>query len=93
MDSLKDLMVARLAAAKPNRHLHGPAHLLADEIVTAFGEPKKFGMYLGVIKRVGLDNARRIFREVREAPGDDPRKLFMWKCRKPAPVPPSADGK
>ncbi len=88
MDSLKKLMAGRLAAPKPNRHLHSAEHLLADEIIKAFGEPKKFGMYLGIIKRVGVDNARRFFREVLENPGDDPRKLFMWKCRKPTPPAP-----
>lgn len=65
-----------------NKNLHSKIHLLADEISLFFGERKKFGMYLGVIKRTGFDQTCRIFGEIKESKAKDPKKLFMWKTRK-----------
>lgn len=80
MDSMKDLMSRR--SMKPNRHLHSPAHVLADEVTTAFGEKKLFARYLGVILRVGEPEARAIFRTIRQDGANEPGKLFMFLCRK-----------
>jgi len=65
-----------------NKNLHSKIHLLADEISLFFGERKKFGMYLGVIKRIGFDQTCRIFGEIKESKAKDPKKLFMWLSRK-----------
>lgn len=80
MDSMKDLMSKR--AVKPNKNLHSPAHVLADEITKAFGEQKLFGRYLGVILRVGVVRARTIFRTIRQDGAKEPGKLFMFLCKK-----------
>lgn len=80
MDSMKDLM--RKRSVKPNRHLHSPAHVLADEITTAFGEKKLFARYLGVILRTGEAKARAIFRTIRQDGAKEPGKLFMYLCKK-----------
>ena len=80
MDSMKDLMNRR--SVKPNKNLHSPAHVLADEITNAFGEPKLFGRYLGVILRVGVGRARTIYRTIQQDGAKEPGKLFMFLCKK-----------
>ncbi len=82
MDDLRDIITKRTEQAKPNKRLHSEAHVLADEISTAFGEKKRFGMYLGVINRVGVGHARRIFRQLQQDAKGDLAKLFMYLCRK-----------
>jgi hypothetical protein len=89
MDDLKGLLAKRLKQAKPNVKLHSDAHQLADEISAAFGERKRFAMYLGTIKRVGTAEARRIFRELQQEGGArHSGKLFMFLCRKAPKAPP-----
>ncbi len=83
MDDLKDILKKRAPKVIPkDKHLHSAAHVLADEISTAFGERKRFAMYLGVINRVGVENARRIFRQLHQEAKGDLGKLFMYLCRK-----------
>lgn len=83
MDDLKKLLQNRLPKEIPkDKHLHSAAHVLADEISTAFGERKRFAMYLGVINRVGVENARRIYRQLQQEAKGDLGKLFMYRCRK-----------
>lgn len=81
MDGMKDMLAKRLPQAKQNVKIHSDIHALADEISTAFAERKRFAMYLGVIKRVGVPTARRIFRELQQD-GKGSGKLFMFLCRK-----------
>jgi hypothetical protein len=83
MEGIKKLLHEQLHK-KPNKRLHSEIHALADEISSYFGERQRFAMYLGTIKRVGVSRARIIFSEVRDSDARDPRKLFFWKCRKPA---------
>lgn len=86
MEGLGDLL-KRSAAKERNSRLHSEAHALADEISAYFGERKKFAMYLGIIKRIGVPEARSLFARIRseETGAEDPRKLFMWltRARKP----------
>lgn len=83
MDDLKDIIARRMKNAVPNKKLHSPAHVLADEICMAFGERKRFAMYLGVINRVGVDAARRIYSRLKQDENAKNRgKLFMFLCRK-----------
>jgi hypothetical protein len=84
MEGIGDV-IRKKAGARANRRLHSEAHVLADEISAHFGEPKRFAMYLGVIKRLGVARARAIFARVKsEAAGvQNPRKLFMWLSRNP----------
>lgn len=65
-----------------NKNIHSEAHYLADTISRVFGERKKFAMYLGIIKRIGAAEARRIFAEIRDSDCQNPAKLFLWKARK-----------
>jgi len=64
---------------KPNKKIHSEAHYWADVISTAFGEKNKFGMYLGVIKKIGADRAQLIFNELKNSNVKSPGKLFIWK--------------
>ncbi|HTK04655.1 MAG TPA: hypothetical protein VL500_03660 [Candidatus Eisenbacteria bacterium] len=81
MDSMKDLMRKR-SAKNPNKNLHSPAHVLADEVSKAFGERKLFARYLGVIMRTGEPRARAIFRTIQQDGAKEPGKLFMYLCKK-----------
>lgn len=64
---------------KPERGIHSEAHALAKEISEYCGEPKKFAMYLGIIKNVGLPRAYRIFAELKQAKEiKTPGKLFLY---------------
>lgn len=68
---------------KPERGIHSEMHALAKEVSEYCGEPKKFAMYLGVIKNVGLPRAYKIFSEIKQ--GKDiktPGKLFLYLSAK-----------
>lgn len=98
MDEMKAIIAKKAAelqaADRPGRKwAHSPAHALADEISRAFGEPKKFAMYLGTIKRVGPERARQIFREILQDNCLDQRRLFFWRCRNDQMNVPPAGGK
>ena len=67
-----------------NKNIHSEAHDLVDQITQHFGEKKLFGRYLGVVKRVGVTQARIIFNEVKDGSAKNPGKLFMWKCSQKA---------
>ncbi len=73
-------MIRKQAEKPANMRLHSEAHALADELRLYFNEPTKFAMYLGVIKRIGVPQARAIFSTIKGDSGkvDNPRKLFMW---------------
>jgi len=68
--------------ANQNKNLHSELHYWADTISKAFGEHKKFGMYLGIIKRIGVSDAKRIFAEIKDSNCKSPAKLFVWKTKK-----------
>lgn len=68
---------------KPERGIHGPMHALAKEISETFGEPKKFAMYLGIIKNIGLRRAYRLFSKIKQSKNvKTPGKLFVYESTK-----------
>lgn len=79
--NLKESLGKRLA--EKGKFLHSKEHLLADEISRYFREEKKFGMYLGIIKRTGFSETLRAFSETKQSkiPEKDKVKLFMWKIK------------
>jgi len=83
MDKIGKLLQSRLdKAQKTDPHLHHEMHILADEISTAFGERKRFAMYLGTIKRVGMTRARAVYRQIQQDGGaKQPGRLFMYLCK------------
>ena len=64
---------------QPNKNIHAESHYWADVISRTFGERKKFGMYLGVINRIGVTQAKKIFAEIQDSNVQNPAKLFLWK--------------
>lgn len=73
--------VLKNTAASKNKNIHSEIHYWADTISTAFGERKKFAMYLGVIKRIGAQEAQRLFAEIKQSNCRDAGKLFLWKSK------------
>lgn len=72
----------KIKKKKPERGIHGPIHALAKEISETFDEPKKFAMYLGIIKNVGLRCAYRIFSKIKQSKDvKTPGKLFVYESR------------
>lgn len=61
-----------------------PLHLLVNDIRKDLGETAtkgvgSFGFYIGFFKRVGEQNVRVAWSEVKEHSGMSKRKLFWWK--------------
>ena len=64
---------------KPVRGIHSEIHAIAKDISEYCKEPKKFALYLGVIKRIGKNRAYQIFSEMKQLKDIDSRaKLFMY---------------
>ena len=64
---------------QPVKNIHSEAHYWADVISRTFGERKKFGMFLGIIKRIGVEVTKKIFTEIQDSNATNPGKLFLWK--------------
>lgn len=77
MDSIKKIIRPK----QKNSNIHSEIHYWADVISSAFGERKKFAMYLGIIKRIGAKEAQRIFAEIKQSNPDNPGKLFVWMAK------------
>ena len=74
--------LAKIKKKKPEHGIHSEIHALAKEISERFGEPKKFAMYLGIIKNIGLKKAYRIFSKVKQSKNvKTPGKLFVYESR------------
>ena len=72
--------LAKIKKRKPDRGIHGPMHALAKEISEYAGEPKKFAMYLGIIKNIGLRKAYQIFSKIKQSKNiKTPGKLFVYE--------------
>lgn len=80
MDGISKLLKKKIQP-KQNKNIHSEVHYWADIISSSFGEKNRFGMYLGVIKRIGVDRAKQIFAEIKESKIDNPGKLFVWKSK------------
>ncbi len=85
MDGIGNLLEKQQKKSQPkqNKNIHSEIHYWADIISSHFGERKKFGMYLGVIKRIGVDHAKQIFAELKDSKVDNPGRLFVWKSKQP----------
>ena len=65
---------------KPERGIHSEMHALAKEISEYCGEPKKFAMYLGIIKNIGLRRAYPIFSKIKQSKNiKNPGKIFVYE--------------
>ena len=80
MEGINKIIKARVK--RKNKNIHSEAHYWADTISSALGERKRFAMYLGIIRRIGVKDAQRIFSEIKESNAKSPGKLFVWKAGK-----------
>lgn len=69
---------------RAEKYIHSPEHALAAEISAYFAERGKFAVYLGIIKRMGMAQARTLFSSIKsdDANVRSPRKFFMWLSKK-----------
>lgn len=82
MDDISHILKKTTVQKKQNKNIHSEIHYWTDVISSAFGERKKFGLYLGIIKRIGVARARQIFAEIQEQGTiENPGKLFVWKSK------------
>ncbi|MBT3538767.1 hypothetical protein HN481_01405 [Candidatus Parcubacteria bacterium] len=81
MDGIGDVL-KKAPKKEQNKKIHSDVHYLADVISSAFGEKNRFGMYLGIIKRIGVGRASQVFAEIKDSNIDNPGKLFAWKTSK-----------
>lgn len=86
-----------MPTARKEKYIHSAEHALAAEISAFFGERKKFAVYLGVIRRMGMARARTIFSSMKSDDSNirNPRKFFMWLSRSEPkkPMAPKKPGK
>lgn len=79
MDKLKKIKEVLRPQFKPVRGIHSEIHALAKDISEYCKEPKKFALYLGVIKRIGKNKAYQIFSEIKQSKNiESAAKLFMF---------------
>lgn len=73
---------------RKERYMHSEAHALAAEISAHFAERKKFALYLAIIRRLGVPQARTLFAEIKSGDANvaSPRKFFMWSARRTRPA-------
>ena len=74
----------------PDKKLHSREHLLADDLTTMMGEPKRFAAYLGIAKRYYESDLRALARRVREKdnlPVEARGKYFFAALRGMTPIP------
>ena len=64
--SCKDRKKARIKIVK-EKGIHSPLHLIAKETSEYFQEPKLFARYLGFIKHLGIQEARKRLAEQKES--------------------------
>lgn len=76
MQSLMDLLKAAPKGPEKKTRIYTQAQALAEEISKYFNEPKKFGMYIGIIHRVGIPLATRVYADLKEQGKKDGR-LFV----------------
>ena len=75
--------LSKIKEKKPERGIHSQMHALAKEISETFGEPKKFAMYLGIIKNIGLKRAYQTFSKIKQSKNvKTPGKLFVYESTK-----------
>ncbi len=79
MDKPKKIKEILESAFQPMRGIHSEIHALAKDISEYCKEPKKFALYLGIIKRIGKDRAYQIFSETKQSKNiKSPAKIFMF---------------
>jgi hypothetical protein len=68
----------------PNYTMHTEAHALAKDISEYCEEPKKFAMYLGALKRIGISRGYQLFSMMKDPTTNakQPGRWFMAMTRR-----------
>ena len=67
---------------KKSQYLHSINHVLADELSSKFGEPKRFGFYLKMATIYNHELLRNIAGRVLESNAKKPGALFAYLIKK-----------
>ena len=67
---------------KKSQFLHSKNHVLADELSSKFGEPKRFGFYLKMAIKYNHELLRGIAGRVMEGNPKKPGALFAYLIKK-----------
>lgn len=65
-----------------DKHLHSPAHVLADELSVKLNDKKHFGFYLKMALTYDHGFLRRLAGEVLEQKAKNPGALFAFLIKK-----------
>jgi formamidopyrimidine-DNA glycosylase len=69
--------------AKPDKHLHSSAHLLADELSVKLNDKRHFGFYLKMAVTYDHNFLRKLMGEILENKNvQTPGKLFAYLIKK-----------
>lgn len=73
---LNEILKSRFESTKG---IHSDIHALAKDISEYCKEPKKFALYLGIIKRIGKNRAYQIFSEIKQSKNiRSSAKMFLY---------------
>jgi len=67
---------------RSEKHLHSPAHVLADELAKKLSDPKHFGFYLKMALKYDHNFLRKLAGEVLEQKAKKPGALFAYLIKK-----------
>jgi hypothetical protein len=75
--------MAKKPPRDPQYTMHTEMHALAKDVSEYCAEPKKFAMYLGTIKRVGLGRAYQLFSILKDprTNAKHPGRWFMFMAQ------------
>jgi hypothetical protein len=76
--SYQQLLTQR--AKNPKKGITSHTHLVALEVSEYVGEPKKFPMWLGIVKRVGTQKMTALLKQMKERGVTSPR--YLMACTK-----------
>ena len=66
---------------EPIKGIYTQEQDLVRTLANYFNEPKKFGMYMGIVKKQGMEKCYKIYSELKEQ-SIKSGKLFMWLIKK-----------
>ena len=61
-------------------NIHSELHYIAEEVSKFVGEPKRFAMYLGIIKKLGKDKTWQIISEMKQNGDIKNRAKYFMGC-------------
>lgn len=83
LSPLKVIEAMSKLGRRSGERIHSPMHLLVDDIRRSFGETARrgkgsFGFYLGMLGRIGYQEAYALWRSVENGECRDKKRVFWW---------------